>query len=135
MRVPQPPVAAVLRFIVCINCGDVDGLAELMTDDHELVVFAERPLKGKSTNIDAWHGYASAFPNYVIYPDRLSEYATGRVAVSGHTTGSHLGLQDDEERLLTLIWLAEVQDGRLRYWHLTENNTANRHRYGLNVSM
>jgi hypothetical protein len=74
-----PPVAAVIGFIDCINRGDIDGLGELMTDDHELV----------------------------------AEPHDGCVAVLGHTTGSHLGLPDHEERALSLIWLAEVKDGQL----------------------
>jgi hypothetical protein len=68
VRRPLPPVAAVISFIDCINRGDIDGLGLLMTDDHELAVFDEEPLCGKAPNIEAWNGYATAFPDYVIYP-------------------------------------------------------------------
>jgi hypothetical protein len=53
------------------------------------------------------------------------------VAILGHTTGSHLGLSDDEERQLTLIWLAEVVDGGIRSWRLIEDTPENRHWFGL----
>jgi hypothetical protein len=120
----------VQSFIDCINRGDVDGLGRLMTDDHQLCVFDEAPLVGRAANIEAWRGYARAFPRYVIYPDSIAEHA-GTVAVLGRTTGSHLGLPDTEERQLTLIWVAEVQLGHLRTWRLVPDTAAARARYGL----
>jgi len=125
-----PPVAAVVSFIDSINRGDVDGLAALMTDDHELRVFAEAPLAGRDANVAAWRGYASSFPDYVIYPHRIAE-RLGTVAVLGHTTGSHLGLPDAEESRMTLIWVAEVENGKLRSWTLIADKPENRARFGL----
>ena len=46
-RQPLPPIAAAISFIDCINRGDLTGLAELMTDDHSLVVLDEPPLMGR----------------------------------------------------------------------------------------
>ncbi len=126
-----PPVAAVISFIDRINHGDADGLGALMTGDHKLVVFGEQPLRGRAANIEAWRGYTSAFPHYVIYPRAIAEPGGGRVAVLGHTTGSHLGLSDQEERRLSVIWLAEVQGGRLRCWRLLEDTPVNRSELGL----
>ncbi|HEY3057690.1 MAG TPA: hypothetical protein VGL99_01820 [Chloroflexota bacterium] len=53
------------------------------------------------------------------------------MAVLGHTTGSHLALPDAEEQRMTLIWLAEVVDAKLRSWTLVEDSAANRQRFGL----
>ena len=107
----------VSAFIDCINHGDIDGLSVLMTDDHKLQVFDEAPLVGRRANVEAWRGYASAFPHYVIYPHEISERGDA-VAVLGHTTGSHLGLPDDEEQKLTVIWYARVDSGRLSRWQI-----------------
>jgi len=128
--VPRPSVAAVIGFIDRINHGDVDGLSRLMTEDHELRVFDEPPLAGREANVAAWRGYAGAFPDYCIHPHRIAE-ADGRVAVQGHTTGSHLGLPEAEERGRTLIWIADVVEGALRSWTLVEDSAANRARLGL----
>jgi hypothetical protein len=68
---PLPAVAAVISFIDAINRGDVERLGELMTEEHHLDVFDEAPLRGKAANVDVWHGYASAFPTYVISPHEL----------------------------------------------------------------
>ena len=125
-----PPVAAVIGFIDRINRGDVKGLGELMTDDHELAVFDEDPLSGRTANMEAWAGYSAACPNYVIYPRAITEPSERCVAVLGHTTGSHLGLADDEERKLSLIWFAEVTEDRLRRWRLLEDTPARRREFG-----
>jgi ketosteroid isomerase-like protein len=119
-RTPLPPLAAVVSFIDCINRGDIDALAKLMTGDHRLIVLDEPPLTGRAKNVKAWKGYASAFPRYVIYPQHI--VADGpRVAVLGFTTGSHLGLPDHEEMKLRVIWLAEVTDGALSRWQIVDD--------------
>ena len=125
-----PALAVVFSFIDRANRGDVDGLAELMTDDHALEVLDEAPLVGKASNIEAWRGYMSAFPDYVIYPHQLAEH-DGLVAVVGHTTGSHLGLPDEEERTLTIIWSAQVDRGRLSLWRIEEDTPERREELGL----
>ena len=126
-----PPVAVVISFIDCINRGDADGLGSLMTDDHELDVFEEEQLRGKVLSIEAWRGYISAFPGYVICPRSIAEPGNGQVAVLGHTAGSHLGLSEDEERKLSVIWLAETENGLLRSWRLLTDTRARRHDLGL----
>jgi hypothetical protein len=94
------------------------------------VVLDEAPLVGRTDNVEAWRGYASSFPDYVIYSDRIVEW-DGRVAVLGRTTGSHLGLPDEHERELTVIWVAEVVDGALAAWRIVEDTPGSRARLGL----
>jgi hypothetical protein len=110
-----PPVAAVIGYIDCINRGDLAGPGTLMTDDHELVVFDEEALRGRTPNMEAWEGYAASFPRYAIYArDHRAARRMGRRP--RHTTGSHLGLTYQEERALSVIWLAEVRNGQPRCW-------------------
>jgi ketosteroid isomerase-like protein len=130
MRTPLPPVAAVIGFIDAINRGDVGRLAALMSPDHRLQVLQEPPVTGRDANRDAWHGYVTAFPDYVIYPDRLVHRGDD-VLVLGSTTGSHLGLPDHEERQLTVIWRATVRDGLLTLWQIIEDTPAQRALLGL----
>jgi ketosteroid isomerase-like protein len=122
-------VDVVNRFIECINHGDVEGLAALMTDDHELRVFDEDPVRGKEANRAAWRGYARAFPDYTIVSRAVAE-RDGRVAVLGHTTGSHLA-PDAAERELTLIWIADVRNHLVRSWTLVEDTPDRRRELGL----
>jgi ketosteroid isomerase-like protein len=126
----RPPIAVAITFVDCINRGDVDGLAALMTADHALRVFAEPPLVGRAANVAAWRGYAETFPDYVIAPRRISVRGDV-VAILGHTTGSHLGLPDAQERQLTLIWLARIVDELVCEWTLIEDTPDNRLAFGL----
>jgi ketosteroid isomerase-like protein len=125
-----PSRAVALEFVDCINRRDLPRLSRLMSSDHRLEVFDEEPLVGREANTEAWRGYFDAFPAYVIYPDRVAEMAR-RVAVLGHTTGSHLGLPDEEEGRLTLIWLVDTAGGTVTRWKLVEDNPVNRSNHGL----
>ncbi len=120
---PLPPLAAVVSFLDCINRGDLAGLERLMTDDHQLVVLDEPPLVGREANVAAWDGYFTGFPLYVVHPRHLRARGA-TVAVLGTTTGSHLGLPDEEEQRLDVLWLAEVTGGRLSRWEVAEATPA-----------
>lgn len=130
MRSPLPPVAAVIGFIDAINRGDVDRLVALMSPGHRLQVLQEPPLDGREANRGAWDGYLTAFPRYVIYPDRIV-HRGDEVLVLGGTTGSHLGLSDQEERQLKVIWRATVRDGLLTLWQVIEDTPRQRALLGL----
>jgi hypothetical protein len=104
--------AAVIGFIDAINRGDVDRLVALMSPGHLLQVLQEPPLAGREANRGAWHGYVTAFPDYVIYPDRIV----------------HRG---DEERQLKVIWRATVRDGLLTLWQIIEDTPGRRALLGL----
>jgi ketosteroid isomerase-like protein len=130
VRTPLPPVAAVIGFIDAINRSDVDRLAALMAPGHRLQVLQEPPVCGREANRDAWNGYVTAYPDYVIYPDRLVHRGDD-VLILGTTTGSHLGLPDREERRLTVIWRATVHDGLLTLWQIIEDTPRQRALLGL----
>lgn len=130
MRHPPPSVAAVIGFIDSINRGDIERLHSLMAPNHQLQVLDEPPVSGREANREAWHGYVTAFPNYVIYPDRIVEHDND-VIVLGSTTGSHLGLPDEDERRLGVIWRATVRDGLLTLWQIIEDAPEQRARLGL----
>jgi SnoaL-like domain len=129
-RRPLPPLACVLSFIDAINTGDLDRLTSLMSVDHRLVVLDEESLVGRAANTEAWRSYFSSFPSYVIYPRFLVAHDEC-VAVLGTTTGSHLGLADDEERRLGVIWVGEVDAGVLSSWQILDDTADDRERLGI----
>lgn len=127
------PLALALSFVDCINRADVDGLARLMHEEYVLTVFDEAPQPGRLAGIEGWRGYAAAFPEYVIYPRRMATVGD-TAAILGHTTGSHLGLPDEEEARITLIWLGTVREGRIADWTLIEDTAENRTRWALDMA-
>jgi hypothetical protein len=125
-----PPLATALSFIDAINCADLERLTRLMSSDHRLVVFTEPPIVGREANTEAWIGYFTSFPRYVLHPARFAAEGS-RVAVLGSTTGSHLNQSDAEELQLTLIWIASVVDAHVSVWELVDDTLAHRARLGL----
>jgi hypothetical protein len=85
---------------------------------------------GREANVDAWRGYFSSFPEYVVYARHITADGS-RVSVLGATTGSHLGLSDEEELQLGVIWLADVAGGVLSSWQVVEDSPEARRRYGV----
>ena len=69
----------------------------------------------------------------LISPHQLAE-REGRVAVLGRTTGSHLGLRDEQEERLTVIWVAHVEPGRLRLWRIVEDREEHRNELDLEAA-
>jgi ketosteroid isomerase-like protein len=121
-------VAVALSFIDCINRLDLDALADLMTDDHELRILDERPVAGRAQNVEAWRGYFAAFPAYVIYPERIAERGE-TVVILGHTTGSHLGLADEVEATMDVLWTATARSGRLETWCILDDGPTARDQF------
>jgi ketosteroid isomerase-like protein len=125
-----PHAIVVIDFMDTINHGDVERLLSLMTDGHVMRVLDEPPVRGKDALRNAWRGYFAAFPRYRVYVDRIAVEGD-RVAVLGHTTGSHLGLPDEEESQLSVIWTADVRDERVASWNILEDSPQTRRELGL----
>jgi hypothetical protein len=102
-----------------------------MTGDHRLLIVDEPAVAGGAALRRAWQGYFEAFPAYVICPGRFAERPGNLVAVLGSTTGSHLGLPDDEEKRLPVIWTAEVENGLLKTWSILDDDLRTRKALGL----
>jgi hypothetical protein len=124
----------VVSFIDSINRTDIESLAGLLHEQHRLEILDEEPVIGRDANIAAWKGYFEAFPDYVIYPRYLTS-VEGRVAVLGTTTGSHLGLADEAELQLGVLWQADVADGLLTRWAVVEDNGRSRAETGIPVDI
>jgi ketosteroid isomerase-like protein len=112
------------RFVERINRADLDGLVDLMTEDHALFVYGDHEVIGKEEQREAWRGYFDLCPEYMIHVREM--HVRGDMAVIvGSTTGSHLELPRLEEFRDPLIWTAKVRDGSVSEWalhYLTEEN-------------
>lgn len=129
-RSPLPPIALAVSFIDAINRQDLEALAHLLSNEHELRVQTQPPVVGREANRDAWRAYFGVCPDYVVYPEEVIE-ADGVVAILGHTTGSHLRLPDEEERAIGVVWRAETTaDGHITVWEVLDDSTDLRIRLG-----
>ena len=105
------PRSTVLRFIGCVNTGDLEGIASLIAEDVKFTdiqgdVYWER---GFMAN------YLSEFPNYKIHVHHALQGGNG-VAIIGKTSGSHVAPEVEEKEIL--VWTAEIRAGLISEWRI-----------------
>lgn len=108
-----------------VPAGDYGAGDACPTPDHELVTFDAPPVHGRAAGLAVWGDYLKRFPGFVLYPSRFVE-AGPRIGVLGSTTGSHVGLPDDQERRGAQLWIAEVAEGQLKRWAMRADTPENR---------
>jgi ketosteroid isomerase-like protein len=121
---PIRPESIVERFNDCINAGDLDGLARMMTDDHVFIDSAGARVVGGESCRDAWRGFFAAFPDYRNEFTRVQ--ATGDVvAVAGRSVCREPALDG------LALWTARIRDGRVCEWRVYKDTPDARARIGL----
>jgi len=106
----------ILAFIDRINAHDVDGLAELMSDDHIFIDAHGNEVVSKEKMIAGWRRYFEWFPDYHIEVTEIFENGA-RFALFGFAGNSGKGKSDSSWRL-PAAWKARVKDGRVRLWQV-----------------
>ena len=111
------PESVVLRFVDAINQADLDQLAAMTAPrytftDMEGDVYV---VEGDDAVKTSWDEYLSAYPDYRILVGQVMR-SGGDVAILGRTTGSHLDPDVEEEELV--LWIAELEDGRVAEWRI-----------------
>ena len=103
-----------LRFNERINQRDVEGLAELMTDDHTLVVIANNKAEmteGKNVVKEGWRGFFEKYPDYRNVFTSVT--VQGNVVVMiGYSTCSAKALDGPN------VWTAKIRRGRVCEWRV-----------------
>jgi ketosteroid isomerase-like protein len=98
-----------LKFNEKINKQDLEGLAELMTDDHTFIDNSGNITKGKDAMKESWRKFFEQCPDYrniftsVTVKDNV-------VVMVGYSTCSYKLLEGPN------IWTAKVQSGRISEW-------------------
>src|SRR5213595_2801189 len=104
------------RSIDRINAHDVDGLANLMSDDHRFIDPQGNEVVGRETMTAGWRGYFEWFPVYAIEVNEIFEQGD-TFAMFGFAGGSFKG-QSKSSWKLPAAWKAIVKDGRVALWQV-----------------
>jgi len=111
----------ILAFIDRINAHDVEGLAELMSDDHTFIDAHGNEVVGREKMSAGWRGYFEWFPDYYIEVNDVFEGDVSdrgqTVALLGFAGGSFKGKQSECWRL-PAAWKASVINGRVTLWQV-----------------
>lgn len=108
----------VMDYIDRINHHDIDGLLQLMSDDHEFSDSTGVNIHGKEEMKLAWFDFFVNFPDYTIIPDDIViEKELG--AVFGIAKGTYLAdgeLTDKNKFKVPAAWKATIIDGKISEW-------------------
>lgn len=104
---------AALNFNEKINQRDLEGLAELMTDDHAFVDSDGEITKGKDVMKKIWRKFFEKYPDYRNIFTSVT-VKNNVVVMIGHSTCSNEPLLNGPN-----IWTAKIRGGRLSEWRVT----------------
>ena len=113
-----------LKFNEKINQQDLEGLAELMTDDHTFIDIPGEIHKGKAVMKKGWKEFFEKYPDY----RNIFTCVTVRnnvVVMVGYSTCSFKQLDGPS------IWTAKVHGGRVSEWRVYEDTKLNRQKLGI----
>jgi ketosteroid isomerase-like protein len=104
-------ILTALKFNEKINQRDLEGLAELMTDDHTFIDSFGEVTKGKDVMIEGWRDFFGKYPDYrnvftfVAVQDDV-------VVIVGYSSCSYKRLDGPN------IWTARIRDGCVSEWRV-----------------
>lgn len=118
------PTAVAARFNDCINRGDVEGLALLMSDDHTFIDVAMNSVSGKPACLEAWRGFFDSFPDYC---NIFTSFATNNdvVAIVGHSECADPGLAGPA------LWTATIRGETVTEWRVHADTPETRAKLGV----
>ena len=103
-------------FVERINTHDVEGLAELMTDDHRFIDPYGNEVVGRENMTAGWRGYYEMFPVYSIEVSEMFEHGD-TFGMFGFAAGSFKGKAEASWRL-PAAWKAIVKNSRVVLWQV-----------------
>jgi len=121
-------IMVALNFNVKINQRDLEGLVELMTEDHTFIDIPGEVHKGKDVMKKGWAEFFTKFPDYRnIFTD--VKVRNNVVVMLGYSTCSHKQLDGPS------IWTAKIRNDRVSEWRVYEDTTSNRQQLGIAAKM
>jgi len=104
-------ILTALRFNEKINQQDLEGLAELMTEDHIFIDSDGMLTKGKETMKEGWKKFFESFPDYRNIFTCVTTQSNVVVMV-GYSTCSVKQLDGPN------IWTAKIRGDRVSEWRV-----------------
>jgi ketosteroid isomerase-like protein len=118
------PTEVAAAFVARINAHDVDGLSELMTEDHAFIDALDNRIAGRAAMQAGWQQYFAMVPDYWIRVDAMFEDGQA-VAFFGRVGGTYARGGPKGEATaweVPAAWLAEVRGDRVAVWRVYADN-------------
>jgi ketosteroid isomerase-like protein len=104
-------ILTALRFNEKINQQDLEGLAELMTEDHTFIDSDAGVTKGKAAMKNGWKNFFERYPDYRNTFSCVT-IQNSVVVMIGYSTCSYKPLDGPN------IWTAKIHGGRISEWRV-----------------
>jgi len=109
---PSEMMLTALKFNEKINQQDVEGLTELMTEDHTFINSEGETTKGKNAMKEGWNQFFKKYPDYKnIFTCVTTQKNV--VVMIGYSTCSYKPLSGPN------MWTAKVRGKRISEWRVT----------------
>ena len=119
------PKSIALQFNSYINDRDIDGLAQLMTDDHTFIDTVDSTVHGKQSCLAGWREFFRLFPDYKNIFETVKAKGTFVIMI-GHSTCADQRLEGPA------LWTAKIRDEKVAAWRVYEDTADNRQRLRIN---
>lgn len=114
----------ILKFIEQINTHNVDGLCDLISEDHQFIDALGSAVKGREQVRKAWTAYFRMVPDYHISCEEILE-RDNIVAAFGTGGGTYCppGAAVDENKWqVPAAWQARLVDDLISEWRVYADN-------------
>jgi ketosteroid isomerase-like protein len=120
----------VRRFVERINAHDLDGIVDMLAQDHRFVDSLGMVFDGRDMMRTGWGGYLRMVPDYAIDVERV--FVDGsEVVVLGTARGTYTRdgtLRDSDAWKTPGGWMARVRRGEIIEWRVYADNEPIRRR-------
>jgi hypothetical protein len=118
------PMDVAVEFIDKINAHELEGLCDLMTDEHLFIDGLGNIQRGREVMRNGWKSYFTMVPDYWIKVERMieNENVVGIFGTAGgtYTRDGHLDPRNQWE--VPAAWQAVIQSDRVAVWQVYADN-------------
>ena len=126
----KSPVDVALLFVGRINAGDVEGIVDLMTDDHRFIDSLGIEVVGRDKMRHGWEEYFRMVPDYHIeVGETLAQGdAVVLLGAAGGTYTRDGTLRAQDVWVTPAAWRARIKGNRVAEWQIYADNEPIRQR-------
>ena len=112
-----------ISFVEKINKHDIDGLTEMMTEDHTFIDSSGMIVQGKKEMKNAWKNYLGWFPDYeiTVIHTLLTNDSVGLFGLAKGIFNSDEPTKDDMFEI-PAAWRAKIKDNHVSEWQVFADN-------------
>jgi uncharacterized protein (TIGR02246 family) len=124
------PLALTVQFVEKINAGDIQGVVDLMSEDHRFVDSLGNEVVGREKMREGWQAYFRMVPDYRV--EVQETFVDGEVVVLiGIAQGTYTSdgtLRAENAWRTPAVWRVVVRDRRVAVWQVYSDNEPIRQR-------